>query len=142
MSNLRNNLDEQALRVKAAIHSLKQGVRIDVGDGKMLNILPDVWSEIPATNVHLRIGSLNVETPGLTVAFAKFKTGGHIQAHSHDRIETVFVLDGEYEDPIRGIKLGPGDVDHIEPGIVHSQRSDHALLAVTWRPAYDTFEVE
>jgi len=135
---IRTQLQEQASRVKEAVQSFKRSVRVDMGGGQMLNILPDIWSEIPATNVHVIVCSLNTSAHDVTVVNARFEKDGHIQPHAHDRLEMVYVLEGTYRDPLRGVVLGPGGVDRIEPGVVHSSRSDDALVTVTWRPAYET----
>jgi quercetin dioxygenase-like cupin family protein len=139
--HVKQELDSQALRVRQAVNKYKEAVRLDLGTGRYIDVRPDIWAEVPAANVHMIVCSLNANQENITVVNARFCKGGSIAPHSHDRYETVFVLSGTYRDPIRGVELGPGGVDRIDAGVLHSSQSDDALVTMTWRPAYPVMEV-
>jgi quercetin dioxygenase-like cupin family protein len=140
--SIKQQLDAQAQRLKQAVTCYKSAVRVSMGDGQYMDVMPDEWLDIPSANVSIVACLLNRPESNVTVVNVRFGPGGKIGPHVHDRVETVFVLHGTYRDRLRGVELGPGGVDTIPAGIVHSSESDDALLTVTWKPAYETVRVD
>lgn len=91
-------------------------------------------------NVHQRLCSL-ADSTNTTVVNVIFEKDGYIPPHTHDRIERVYVLDGEYYDPVSKQVFSKGQVQSIPPNTLHACRSDYCLLTVTWQPAYTTEEI-
>lgn len=92
---------------------------------------------VSKNNVYQRICSLD-RPPDITVLNMEFSEGGHVDPHSHDRIQTNYVLWGEYTDGVSGETYHRGQVQIIESHQPHSIISDSCLLTVTWVPAYQT----
>jgi mannose-6-phosphate isomerase-like protein (cupin superfamily) len=98
------------------------------------------WVEFYDYNIKGIICSLNKEinTNDMTIVNIKYEKNGYLPPHTHDRIETVYVISGSFFDECSDKTYNEGDSVIIQPGTIHSSRSDNCLLTVTWRPAFNT----
>ena len=105
-------------------------------------MVPQEWRETPSSSaVIMRVCSLDQFTVNQTVANVavnpfRDSTGGEIAVHMHDRFERIFVVEGEYTDPVSNKVYREGETQEIAPRQPHGLKSNFALLFVTWRPAY------
>lgn len=96
------------------------------------------WSEV-YDGVH--IIECSISTDELTVVNVRFEEGGELPLHKHiDREETIYVVSGEIKDKISGTITREGDVYVIPEDTPHLIMSDHALLVITYKPAYETLD--
>jgi quercetin dioxygenase-like cupin family protein len=86
---------------------------------------------------NVEVITCSLDSNEMTVVNVKFNNGGSIPTHSHDRIEHIYVIDGEIIDRETGKTYRKGEVYVIPAGQKHFIESDFALLVVTWTPAYD-----
>jgi quercetin dioxygenase-like cupin family protein len=110
--------------------------QLSTGEFATLMTYTNRWVEYPDCNIRGRLCGFNDPEVDMTVVNIKFQPGGYIAPHSHDRVERVYVLDGEYVDTVTGTKYRQGDVQEVVPGQIHSNKSDYALIVITWQPAY------
>jgi quercetin dioxygenase-like cupin family protein len=119
-----------------------QEISIPMPPRGTIKLVPDEWRDIEKKNVDMRICSLTSKTSEVTVANVFFRTGGTLLEHTHDRQESIFVVDGAYIDPVSQKVYQAGDVQIIPPFTLHAAISDYCLLTVVWKPAYTELKEE
>lgn len=91
-------------------------------------------------NVYTKVCSL--DSNDMTVVNVVFEEGGNLPVHSHDRIETIYVISGSITDLVTNKTYTKGSVYVIPPHVKHHIVSDYARLTVTWVPAYPGGRIE
>ena len=94
------------------------------------------WIKYNEYNVHAILCSLNNTYNNLTIINCKFEQDGFIPPLKHDRIKTMYVIDGEFTDTVNNKIIKKGEVYRLEPDTLHSIKSDDCLVTITWEPAY------
>ena len=96
----------------------------------------DGWSEYQDFNVQAILCDLNNPDRGITVINCVFNKGGYIPPMSQDRTKSIFIIDGSVTDTVNNKTFKGGEVYTLEPGTIHSLKSDDCLLTITWKPAF------
>lgn len=94
--------------------------------------------------VHQILCALCEVTGGdMTVANVVMEKGAVIDPHKHTRVETIHVVEGDFEEPVSGRIMIEGDSMRIPAGDVHGGKTlGGCLLTVTWRPAFESIDPE
>ena len=123
------------------IRNIATRTKIMMSDQDCVYVYDDKWTNICGEGVQAIACSLNkisVETTVVNVKVMK----GEIKPHKHDRLETIFVVEGEYIDPITNTIYRANDVQVIPPHTLHALQSTFCILTVTWKPAYHTEKIK
>jgi len=100
------------------------------------NLRSEVTREFQELYNNVEVILCSLDSTEMTVVNVRFKQGGEIPIHSHDRVEHIYVIDGEIIDRETHKTYRKGEVYIIPSGQKHFIESDFALLVVTWTPAY------
>lgn len=100
-------------------------------------LFPDEWTRVSKSNICARLCSMDERSKDSTVINVMAKPGAVIDPHKHDRVETIFVVEGSYVDSVTGKEFTEGDVETIPAGELHGLSSEEGcLLVIKWRPAF------
>lgn len=111
-------------------------ISFGVPNVEKVEICSSKWTEYPGCNIAGRLCALDEVQSNVTVLNVWAKRGGYLAPHTHDRLEMIFVIDGEYYDSVTGITHKRGEVVLTPAGKSHSFKSDYCLCTVVWVPAY------
>lgn len=111
-----------------------------VSNRESITIYQDEWQEMSEKrNVFLRPCVLNFKSKDKTIVNVYVSEGGYIAPHSHDRVESIYVLDGFYTDIVTGKTYSEGEIQVINPEQMHGLISDYCILTIVWKPKFDEY---
>jgi anti-sigma factor ChrR (cupin superfamily) len=119
---------------RTKINRLAHRTSIQVDDTK-IDIYDDEWTVI-APGVKAMECSITGQCTDSTVVNMQVSEG-FLAPHTHDRVEKIYVLEGEYTDTVTGNIYKEGEVQIISPNTLHGLESKRCVLTVSWRPAYE-----
>lgn len=119
--------------IKEQLSILKSQIEMLNGNKKDYFLVGNNWENI-APSVHSIECALDGNS--CTVINVTFYEGGYLKPHSHDREETIFVVDGEIEDLIANKTIKTGETYVIPANVEHEIKSDYAKLTVVFRPPF------
>lgn len=135
MEDVRKQLCEVRNKLKAQT----RGIIMQYERSKVvINSSSDFQSLAPAVKQIL----CALDTDEVGVMNVVFEKGGVIPAHSHDRVEHIYVINGSIKDNCNGKTFKQGEVYRIPSEQTHEIASDFAMLVVTWTPAYGKVNVQ
>lgn len=79
------------------------------------------WDQIQAQQPQDGVSTRRFDSDGMTIVHYRFQPGARFPIHSHAEEQVVVVLSGSghFRAGAETLRLGPGDLCHVEPHLPH-----------------------
>lgn len=139
METITNNVERNEFRAKLKAFETKVNAIKHYYTGEDESIQLKCGEEIAYINKKVQVNfcSLDAETNVHTILNVIMEENGQILPHYHDRVEVIFVIEGEIFDKKTGIITPENNLYIIPEGQIHHLVANkRSLLTMTWKPKY------